>query len=80
MAETEQPAKQPRADVPDDVRGAIITLLQFMEKLPYDDRNGPLDEMDLSDDGFDEDLQILKDAVAWTDGETYADDEDDGSE
>lgn len=81
MAVVDKPSKEPRADVPEDVRGALVTVLQFFEKLSPMAFERPLDAMDLNDAAFEEELQILRDAAGYTDGETYASaDEDDEDE
>lgn len=47
------------------VESAIVTLIQLIEKLKPLHLEEALDEIDLSDEGFKQELDIVKAAVNW---------------
>ena len=60
-------------DLKPELRTALTTLVQFIVKLRPHHVDAALTEIDLSDEGFEEELQVVKDAIGWED----EDEEDD---
>jgi hypothetical protein len=52
-----------------DLKNALITLVQFIVKLKPHHVDAALDEIDLADEAFEEELQVVKDAIGWEDEE-----------
>jgi hypothetical protein len=52
-----------------DLKNALITLVQFIVKLKPHHVDAALDEIDIADEAFDEELQVVKDAIGWEDEE-----------
>lgn len=48
-----------------NVKNALITVLQFLEKVRPAEVDRVLNDIDLSDDAWDEEVQVLKDLVKW---------------
>jgi hypothetical protein len=52
------------------LEAALVTLIQVVVKLQQGashDLGAALDEIDLSDEGFEEELHIVKQAIKWQD-------------
>jgi len=49
------------------LENALVTLLEFVSHLKPHQVDAALTEMDLSDEGFEEELQIVKDSIGWVD-------------
>jgi hypothetical protein len=49
------------------LQAALITLVQVIVKLEPHQLAAALDEIDLSDEGFEEELNIVKQAIKWQD-------------
>lgn len=49
------------------LQAAIVTLIQVIVKLEPHHLDAALGEIDLSDEGFEEELNIVKAAVGWKD-------------
>ena len=52
-----------------DLKNALITLVQFIVKLKPHHVDAALDQIDLNNEAFEEELQIVKDAIGWEDEE-----------
>ncbi len=50
-----------------EVKSAIITVLQFIAVVSPVATRQALEDMDLSDEGLEDDLDVLKRAVEWED-------------
>ena len=49
------------------LENALVTLLEFVSHLKPYAVDAALTEMDLSDEGFEEELQVVKDSIGWVD-------------
>jgi len=50
-----------------ELKPALVTLVQFIVKLKPHHVDAALDEIDLADEAFEEELQVVKDAIGWKD-------------
>jgi len=55
---------------------ALVTLVQFIVKLRPHHVDAALDEIDLTNEAFDEELQVVKEWIGWSDDEGEDEDED----
>jgi len=50
-----------------ELKSALLTLVQFIVKLKPHHVDAALDEIDLADEAFEAELQFVKDAIGWKD-------------
>jgi hypothetical protein len=60
-----------------EVKSALVTVIQLIEFLDMRAIDEALEEMDLSDDAWEEELDILKKEVDWKDDEDEEEEEED---
>lgn len=60
-----------------ELKSAIITMLAMIDKLQPRHLDAALEEIDVNDDAWNEELDIVKKAVDWVDEEEESDDEED---